>query len=73
MSQSNATSVDTDKRTTRCPPWPDAFMGGSEQSEPVYPDQRPRNSDVPKVGIEMPRNQCRGDAVIVRASPIVRA
>ena len=73
MSQSNATGVDTDKRTTRRPPWPDALMGDSEQSEPAYPDQRPRNSDAIRVGTEVPRNQCRGDTGIVCASPIICA
>ena len=53
--------------------WPAVFMGDSEQSVPVWPAQRPRNSDAARVCTNVPPIQCRGNAVIVRASPIIRA
>ena len=38
----------------------------NEHSE--HSDQRSRNSYAVRVGTEVPRNQCRGNAVMVRAS-----
>ena len=73
MSQSKATGDDEDRCTTRRPPWPAPFVGDSEQSVPARPAQRLRNSDAVRVGTDVLWNQCRGDAIIVHASPIFRA
>ena len=73
MSQCRATGDETDRWTTRRRPCPAALEGDREHNALPCPAQRPRKAEASRVGTEVPLNQCLGDAVMVRASPRVRA